>query len=73
MRRLQKNEPVIERLIATLLTRCHEFSRQFVRATTFCFFRLKMSGVDSVNSKIEAKCKMNSRELVVSRSNTQYV
>ena len=32
----------------------------------------KMSGVDSVNSEIEAKCKINSRELAESLSNTLY-
>ena len=30
----------METLIATLLTRCHEYSRQFVRTTIPCFFRL---------------------------------
>ena len=33
----------------------------------------KMSGVDSVNSEIEAKCKINSRELAESLSNTLYI
>ena len=32
-----------------------------------------MSGVGSVNSKIEAKCKMNSGELAESLSNTLYI
>ena len=48
---------------------CHSL-RHFLQMSAKCYY---ISGVGSVNPKIEAKCAMNSRQLTASRSNTRHV